>query len=187
MRIGYVRVYAGEQTLALQLGALADAGCVSPVYRDTRIDTARPRAALDMCTAHLQGGDTLVIWKLDRLARSTSRLLAILLRLAERDIAVESIVERITPSTAPDRVRVLAALATFERTMIRRRAATGVAAARARGARIGRPPALSAEQIAVAREMASEGRTTCEIAQFCGVTPRTIRAVIARQGYYAQR
>ena len=147
--IGYARVSTRAQDLALQLDALERAGC-ERVYEDVGSGTIRRRPQLDACLDYLRAGDTLVVWRLDRLGRSLRHLVELVGVLREREIAFRSLTEAIDTNTSAGRLQLhlFAALAEFERELIRERARAGREAARARGRLGGRPKALTPEKLA---------------------------------------
>ena len=135
-RIGYARVSTDDQNLDLQRDALALAGC-STVYEETMSGKSADRPELGHCLKALRSGDTLVVWRLDRLGRSLPDLVGIVSSLEREGVAFESITERIETTSAAGKLifHVFAALAEFERNLIRERTRAGLAAARARGTR----------------------------------------------------
>src|SRR5919206_4316257 len=143
MDIGYARVSTGEQTLDLQLDALAKAGC-GKVYRETASGAKAERPVLEEVLGYLRPGDTLVVWRLDRLGRSLQHLIDVVAALAERGIGFKSLTEQIDTTTPGGKLifHVFGALAEFERDLIRERTQAGLAAARARGRNGGRPALL---------------------------------------------
>jgi DNA invertase Pin-like site-specific DNA recombinase len=171
--VGYARVSTHEQTLALQQDALAQAGC-GRVFADTASGAAAERPGLARALEHLRAGDTLVVWKLDRLGRSLPHLIETIARLQEREIGFKSLTEQIDTTTSGGKLifHVFAALAEFERDVIRERTRAGLVAARARGRRGGRPkaPALDdARKVALARALYDD--PSHSIADIC----RTLR------------
>ncbi|GLQ25452.1 recombinase family protein [Sulfitobacter pacificus] len=140
-KIGYVRVSDADQSEALQIDALKQAGCIK-LYHDHGISGAKTkRPALDRMMEALVTGDTLTVWKLDRLGRSTIHLLSILEKLQSRGIHFHALTQGIDTSTAVGRMIFgqLAVFAEYERSLISERTKAGMKAAKARGARIGRP------------------------------------------------
>ncbi|WP_083984031.1 recombinase family protein [Hyphomicrobium sp. GJ21] len=141
MLIGYARVSTDEQSVALQIDALERAGC-SRIFTDSGFSgVLRSRPALDDALACVQAGDTLVTWRLDRLGRSLSHLIMLVGDLEKRGIAFKSLSDTIDTSTSSGRLQfhMLGALAEFERSLISERTKAGMAAARIRGVRLGRP------------------------------------------------
>src|SRR5574338_1233398 len=148
MEIGYARVSTGEQTLALQLDALNAAGC-GTVYEETASGAKADRPVLAEVLAYLRPGDTLVVWRLDRLGRSLQHLIDVVAQLAERGIGFKSLTEQIDTTTPGGKLifHVFGALAEFEREIIRERTQAGLQAARARGRQGGRPRSLDATKL----------------------------------------
>lgn len=147
-RIGYARVSTDDQHLDLQRDALQQAGC-GVIYEEavSGKNTARPE--LEQCRKALRAGDTLVVWRLDRLGRSLSDLVQIVAELEKRGVYFESLTEKIETGSASGKLQfhVFAALAEFERGLIRERTQAGLAAARARGRAGGRKPKLDDQQV----------------------------------------
>jgi len=155
-KIGYVRVSDADQSEALQIDALKDAGCIK-LYTDhgvSGVKTARP--ALDQMLNDLNKGDTLTVWKLDRLGRSTIHLLSILEDLQNRGIHFHAITQGIDTSTAVGRMIFgqLAVFAEYERSLISERTKAGMKAAKERGVHVGRPK-MSATMETVLDELAN--------------------------------
>lgn len=147
-RIGYARVSTDDQHLDLQRDALQQAGC-GVIYEEAASgkDTARPE--LEQCRKALRAGDTLVVWRLDRLGRSLPDLVQIVTDLEQRSIGFESLTEKIETGSATGKVifHVFAALADFERSLIRERTRAGLAVARSRGRSGGRKRKLGEKQV----------------------------------------
>lgn len=183
MRIGYARVSSDDQEMALQLDALAKSGC-ERVFSE-KVSTGRDqRPQRDECLQTLRAGDTLVVWRLDRLGRSMAELVAIVNGLAKRGVIFESLTERIDTSSASGEFtfHLFAALAQFERQIIKERTKAGLEAARARGRRGGRQPKVTPK---AKREMAalyaSGTSTVGEICDRYEITRSTFyRAVLER-------
>src|ERR687893_369352 len=167
MLISYARVSTGEQTLDLQLDALAKAGC-EKIYRETASGAAAERPVLADVVGYLRSGDTLVVWRLDRLGRSLQHLIETIAQLAERGIGFKSLTEQIDTTTSGGKLvfHVFGALAEFERDLLRERTHAGLAAARARGRTGGRPKVLAdAKQVAMAQAL-SDGKQA-DVATIC--------------------
>lgn len=147
-RIGYARVSTDDQNLNLQRDALHKAGC-DVIYEESVSGKSANRPELDNCRKALRKGDTLVVWRLDRLGRSLPDLVHIVGDLEQTGVAFESLTEKIETSSAAGRLvfHVFAALSEFERNLIRERTQAGLAAARARGRSGGRKPKLDASQM----------------------------------------
>ncbi len=140
MLIGYARVSTFEQTLDLQQDALTHAGC-EQVFTDTLSGSVAERPGLQNALLYLRAGDTLVVWRLDRLGRSLKHLIETVTTLHERGIGFKSLTEDIDTTTSAGKLifHVFGALAEFERDLIRERTQAGLTAARARGRHGGRP------------------------------------------------
>jgi DNA invertase Pin-like site-specific DNA recombinase len=167
MDIGYARVSTGEQTLDLQLDALTNAGC-GKVYQETASGAKADRPVLEDVLSYLRSGDTLVVWRLDRLGRSLQHLIEVVAILAERGIGFKSLTEQIDTTTPGGKLifHIFGSLAEFERDLIRERTHAGLAAARARGRLGGRPKKLTdAKQLELARTLYTGGQT--DIATIC--------------------
>src|SRR5215470_16213287 len=134
MLVGYARVSTQEQTLALQQDALQKTGC-ERIFTDTASGTKTDRPGLDDALHFVCTGDTLIVWRLDRLGRSLKHLIETISRLQEQGIGFRSVQESIDTTTSGGKLifHVFGALAEFERDLIRERTLAGLAAARARG------------------------------------------------------
>src|SRR4051795_5969157 len=175
MLIGYARVSTLDQTLALQQDALTAAGC-EDIYTDTVSGSVTERPGLTNALSHLRSGDTLVVWRLDRLGRSLSHLIETVRQLQERGIGFRSLQEQIDTTTSGGKLvfHVFGALAEFERDLIRERTHAGLAAARARGRLFGRPKVLSPRKVEQLRTLATDERTTVtEICHTLGISRAT--------------
>jgi DNA invertase Pin-like site-specific DNA recombinase len=183
MLIGYARVSTEEQNLALQMDALKHAGC-GRIFQDEGISgVAANRPALNEALAALAPGDVLVTWKLDRLGRSLAHLISIIADLSGRAVGFRSLSEVIDTTTAGGMLifHVMGALAEFERALISERTRAGMAAARARGALIGRPPKLLEQEVMQARlEIAAGAASVVELAQILGVSRLTLDRALKR-------
>ena len=176
MLIGYARVSTQEQDLALQLDAFKAAGS-ERIYEERASGAQRDRPELKAALGYMRQGDTLVVWKLDRLARSLKQLIDTVEDLGGRGIGLRSLTEAIDTTTSGGKLifHIFAALAEFERAVIRERTLAGLAAARARGRKGGRPPALAAKDLAAAKAMLRDPEiTVSEIARRLGVAPSTL-------------
>src|SRR3954449_4124983 len=140
MLIGYARISTIDQTLALQRDALTAAGC-EQLYTDTVSGSVTERPGLTQALSHLRAGDTLVVWRLDRLGRSLPHLIETVSQLQQQGIGFRSLQEQIDTTTSGGKLvfHVFGALAEFERDLIRERTHAGLAAARKRGRLFGRP------------------------------------------------
>jgi DNA invertase Pin-like site-specific DNA recombinase len=175
-RIGYARVSTDDQHLDLQRDALAKAGCMT-IYEETASGKNAARAELSNCRKALRAGDTLVVWRLDRLGRSLSDLVKIVAELESEGIGFESLSEKIETGSAAGKLtfHVFAALAEFERNLIRERTFAGLAAARARGRQGGRKPALDEKQIREIKALMRDPKIRAvDVAQRYGVSRATL-------------
>lgn len=178
MLIGYARVSTDDQDLSQQRSALQAAGC-RRVYEE-KVSGAKRDRLIDQ----LRADDVVTVTRLDRLARSTRDLLDVAERLQEVGAGLRSLAEPWSDTTSPAGRMVLtvfAGIAEFERTLIAERTGTGRMAARARGVRIGRPPKLTREQIALARRLVDEGRSPREAARILNVHASTLYRAFALQ------
>jgi DNA invertase Pin-like site-specific DNA recombinase len=163
MAIGDARVSTQDQHPALQLDALHAAGCAK-VCVEQASGAQRDRPPLQAALDYARPGDTLVVWKLDRLARSLQQLIETIERLAAREIGFRSRTEAIETATAGGRLvfHLCASLAEFARAIIRERTRAGLDAARARGRTGGRPPALTARKRTAAKALLADPTLTVE-------------------------
>jgi DNA invertase Pin-like site-specific DNA recombinase len=155
MLIGYYRFSTHDQTGDLQTDALRKAGC-EKIYGDQGVSGSKTdRPELTKALADLRAGDTLVVWRLDRLGRSLPHLIEVVNGLNAQGVEFRSLQETIDTSSATGKLvfHVMAAMAEFERDLIRERTNAGLAAARARGRNGGRPKALSPEKVQIARTL----------------------------------
>lgn len=183
-RIGYARISTDDQNLDLQRDALRLAG-VGHVYEEAASSKTAVRQELDHCLKALRTGDTLVVWRLDRLGRSLPDLVHIVASLEEKGIGFESITEKIETTSAAGKLvfHVFAALAEFERNLIRERTRAGLDAARARGRSGGRKPKLDARQISEIKRLMSDPTIPVgQIAERYKVSRTTIYKVAPRGG-----
>lgn len=180
-KIGYARVSTGDQDLALQLDALKAAGC-GRVYWDHGISgstTARP--GLDNALGHLRDGDTLTVWKLDRLGRSTAHLVTLVEKFKADGIGFHSVTDGINTNTPAGEMMftIMAAVAQMERSLTIERTRAGLEAAKARGRKGGRKPKLTAAQVSQVRKMRhDQDMTLNKIADMFNVSRATIIRVL---------
>ena len=182
MLVGYARVSTTDQNLDLQKDALRKAGC-RRVYADTASGATDARKGLTQALGYLRKGDTLVVWKLDRLGRSLRHLIDTVNKLHARKVGFRSLQENIDTTTSGGKLffHVFGALAEFERDLIRERTQAGLRAARARGRLGGRPRALSEKKLAQARMLyASRCHTAGRIAKTLGVSRSTLYRYLGR-------
>lgn len=163
MLIGYARVSTMEQNLDLQVDALKDAGC-EKIITDTVSGARVERPGLAKLKELLRKGDTLVIWKLDRLGRSLKNLIEWVQYLDHHGVALKSLKENIDTSTSTGKLifHIFGALSEFERDLIRERTQAGMLSARARGRLGGRPKSLSEEKRELAMQLYSTGKYTVD-------------------------
>jgi DNA invertase Pin-like site-specific DNA recombinase len=154
MLIGYARVSTHEQTLNLQQDTLTKAGCTK-IFTDTASGAKTERIGLEEALTYVRKGDTLVVWRLDRLGRSLPHLITTMTDLEERGIGFKSLTENIDTTTSGGKLifHIFGALAEFERNLIRERTQAGLTAARARGRIGGRPKALTPDQRRIAQAL----------------------------------
>jgi DNA invertase Pin-like site-specific DNA recombinase len=162
MLIGYARVSTQDQTLDLQTDALKQAGC-EKLFTDTISGTKSERPGLQEAMNHLRAGDTLVVWRLDRLGRTLKHLIATITDLNDKGIGFKSLQENMDSTTSGGKLifHIFGALAEFEREVIKERTVAGLQAARARGRLGGRPrmQSLDPKKIALARKLYEDGNT----------------------------
>jgi DNA invertase Pin-like site-specific DNA recombinase len=161
MLVGYARVSTTDQSLDLQQDALRATGCTK-VFTDVISGAAGARPGLAQALEYLRPGDTLVVWRLDRLGRSLSHLIEIITTLTRREVGFRSLQEHLDTTTSGGKLifHVFGALAEFEREIIRERTQAGLAAARARGRRGGRPRKLDDQRLSFARALLSDPTAT---------------------------
>jgi DNA invertase Pin-like site-specific DNA recombinase len=166
VKIGYARVSRDEQTLDLQTDALNQAKC-DRIYTDKASGALASRPGLDKALEQLRLGDTLVVWRLDRLGRSLKHLIEVVEDLNAQGIGFASLTESIDTTTSNGKLifHIFCSLAEFERNIIRERTLAGLAAARARGRKGGRKPTITQKKIATAQKLADT--STDSIADIC--------------------
>ena len=176
LKLGYARVSTLDQNLALQQDALKEAGC-EKIYIEQMSGAIRERPALAEALEYARSGDTLIVWKLDRLARSMKQLIETIESLRLRGIGFRSLTEAID-TTTPQGVLVFhmfSALAEFERALIRERTRAGLKAAKRMGRIGGRPAKLTEDDLDVARTLlANPDITVADVADRIGVSPATL-------------
>jgi DNA invertase Pin-like site-specific DNA recombinase len=176
MLIGYARVSTPDQILDLQKDALAKAGC-QETFSDVASGSKTSREGLDKALKYLRQGDTLVVWRLDRLGRSLRHLVDIVAELQARGIAFRSLTENIDTITAGGKLflHVFGALAEFERELNRERTLAGLKAAADRGRKGGRPRLMDLSKIQLARTLHKEKTiTVSEICSTLGISKGTL-------------
>lgn len=184
MKIGYARVSTVEQNLDMQRDALEKVGC-EKIIVDKASGTVAARPGLEKIKELLRAGDTLVVWRLDRLGRSLQDLIAWAFYLEENGVALQSLAETIDTSTSTGKLtfHLFGALAEFERNLIRERTQAGLAAARARGRLGGRPSALDPDKQALAVQLYREKKlTVAKICTMMGISKPTLYAYVRAAG-----
>ena len=180
--IGYARVSSTGQDAALQLDALERAG-VLKVFTDKVSGSSRIRPGWDDCMDYLQPGNVLVVWKLDRVGRSTAELAQIIVQLGERGINFKSLTETFIDTTTADGrlvFHIFAALAEHERNRLIERTQAGLTAARERGRVGGRPPTVTDEQLREAKRMRTNGMTVVDISRLLQVGRMSLTRALQR-------
>jgi DNA invertase Pin-like site-specific DNA recombinase len=175
MLIGYARVSTHEQTLHLQQDALTKAECIK-IFTDTASGAMTERIGLDEALKYVRKGDTLVVWRLDRLGRSLPHLITTMTDLEERGIGFKSLTENIDTTTSGGKLifHIFGALAEFERNLIRERTQAGLVAARARGKKGGRPKVLTGRRLGIARDLYERRHPIAEILQTLKISRATL-------------
>lgn len=178
---GYARVSTSDQEPTAQVDALRAAGC-DPIFVERASGGIMERPEWQACNRGLGKGDTLTVVRIDRLGRSLTDLVSTLDDLAARGVHFRSLTEGIDTSTPLGRMfyQLAAAFAEYERALIRERTCAGIDAARAAGRRIGRPPALTDEQRALARRLRAQGEGVAAIARLLKVSPSTVRRALGK-------
>jgi DNA invertase Pin-like site-specific DNA recombinase len=183
MLIGYARVSTLEQDLALQIDALKKAGCHN-IFDDKASGATTQRPGLTEALAYVRKGDTLVVWRLDRLGRSLRHLIDVIADLEKRGVGLRSLQESIDTTTSGGRLifQIFGALAEFERNLIKERTQAGLTAARVRGRKGGRPKALDATKIALAYRLYDEKKHTIkEICRMLGISKPSLYAYLEQR------
>jgi len=178
---GYVRTSTEHQNMGLQFEALKSAGIDDRnIYSDQMSGSKRERPQLNALMEKLKDGDTLVIWKFDRLARSMNDLIEITNKLHKKGVQFKSITEDIDTNSPMGKFafHLLGALGQFERELIKERINAGIANARDKGKHIGRPRILTDEQIKVAQDMRKNGKGVMKIARVLGCSRHAIYRAI---------
>lgn len=188
MLIGYMRVSSADdrQSVDLQRDALIAAG-VDPrhIHTDKASGARDDRPGLKACLSYMAEGDTLVVWKLDRLGRSLPHLLSIIADLKERGIAFRSLTEQMDTTTPHGELlfSLFGALAQYERALTRERVMAGLAAAKRRGRKGGRPPAIDAEKMEAVVQALASGTSKAAVCRNFGIARSTLVGTLARTGW----
>ena len=181
MKYGYARVSTDDQNSALQLAALKKAGC-RKVFTDEGLSGATTkRPSLLRCLKALKSGDTLTVWKLDRLGRSLRDLITMLDELKQRGVKFRSLTEHIDTETPTGRAmwQMIGVLAELERSLISERTRAGVKAARVRGVKFGRKAKLTRQQITQAMKLIDQNESPDDVAASFHVGRSTLYRAIA--------
>jgi DNA invertase Pin-like site-specific DNA recombinase len=182
VKVGYARVSSDEQRADLQIAALEAHGCAT-IYKDEDLSGAtRARPALQQCLAALEKDDTLVVWKLDRLARSLRDTIFMLDDLRDRGVKFISVTEAIDTTTPSGRAnwQMIGVFAELERSMIIQRTRAGLDAAKERGVRLGRPFKMTDDQVACAKVLLENGKPPSMVAEEYGVSRSTLYLHLSR-------
>lgn len=173
--IGYARISTSEQSTDLQRDALLGAGCTR-IFSDEMSGARADRPGLRQAHDYAREGDTLVVWRLDRVGRSVAHLIEVVAELERRGVALQSLTEQIDTSSPSGKLvfNVFSAIAEFERNLIRERVTAGLEAARKRGRIGGRPKAVDAAKARSIRAMKSQGLTTSEILESAQISRATL-------------
>jgi len=176
MLIGYARVSTDDQNLDLQIDALTKDGC-DRILEDHISGAKAERPGLQEALNYARVGDTIVVWRLDRLSRSLKDLIEMVTQLESRGIGLKSLQEAIDTSSSSGKLifHIFGALAEFERNLIRERTQAGLQAARARGRKGGRPKSLNKDKQALAVKLYEEKKHTIkQICQMMGISKPTL-------------
>ena len=176
MKIGYARISTLEQNLDLQIDALSSAGC-EKIITDKMSGSVSDRPGISKLKEILRKGDTVVVWRLDRLGRSLKHLIEWIGELNEMDVGFHSLQENIDTQSPTGKLifHIFGALSEFERNLIRERTKAGLEAARARGKQGGRPKKLDANKQELAKDLyASKKYTIMEICEMVGISKPTL-------------
>ncbi len=182
MKIGYARVSTDGQNLDLQLDTLKAAGC-EVIYQDAGVSGATiERDGLSQALSVFGEGDSLVVWKLDRLGRSLGFLCELVEYLGKQGAGFQSLTDGIDTTTSSGKLvfHIMGALAEFECDLIRERTKAGMKAAKKRGKHVGRPRSLTAQQVNYARELLDAGKSRREIAELFSVSDNTVGRIVKR-------
>ena len=176
MLIGYARVSTNDQNLDMQKDALEKAGC-EKIHVEKASGRSSNRPELGKVMNYLREGDTLVVWRLDRLGRSMNHLVELVTQMEEKGIGFRSLTEAMDTTTSGGKLifHIFGALAEFERNLIQERTQAGLAAARARGRKGGRPFALDESKRKMTIELYnSKEHSVEEICQTMGISRPTL-------------
>lgn len=187
MRIGYARVSTQDQNLELQLHALKEAGCAK-IYQEKISGGKKERPELNRMMESLRPGETVVVWRLDRLGRSLKHLIEIVDELSHMDVNFISLADNIDTSSAQGRLilGIFGSLAEYERELTRERTLAGLQAAKRAGVKLGRPRGLSHQSKRRAKAVANlykSGNSVSDIRNIIGnISTKTIYNYLAMEG-----
>lgn len=180
MLVGYARVSTGDQNLDMQQDALASAGCTQ-LFSDQITGAAQVKEGLASALSYIRPGDTLVVWKLDRLGRTVKGLIELVEQLKAKGVEFKSLTDGIDTNTSAGRFffHVMAAMAKMERELIKERTKAGLAAAKARGRSGGRKAKMNLSKIGAARQLLASGTMATDVAKNLGVSRATLYRALA--------
>lgn len=176
MVIGYARVSTWDQGIDVQVGILRELGC-ERIFKETKSGAKRDRAELARMIDQLRPGDTAMVWRLDRLARSTRDLLELVEAIGKTGAGFRSVCEPWADTTTAGGkmiMTIFAGIAEFERDLIRERTRVGRVAAKKRGVRFGRPEKMNEDQVKLMKRLLGEGKSVSEVARTFGVHRTTV-------------
>lgn len=181
MLVGYARVSTGDQNLDLQQDALTGAGCTQ-IFSDRITGAAQVKEGLASALGYMREGDTLVVWKLDRLGRTIKGLIELVEQLKAKGVEFRSLTDGIDTSTPAGRFffHVMAAMAEMERELIKERTSAGLAAAKARGRTGGRKAKMDPSKIDAAKRLLASGGLATDVAKNLGVSRATLYRALAK-------
>ena len=176
MLVGYARISTGDQHLELQIDALKEAGC-ERIFQDRVSGSVKNRQNLELALGFVRSGDTLVVWRLDRLSRSLQEPIETVMLIESRGIQLKSLHESINTASSIGKLifHLFCALAEFESNLIKERTLAGLQAARARGRKGSRPPSLDAEKRKLAVKLYHEkNHSVNQVCQMMGISRPTL-------------
>lgn len=187
MLVGYARVSTGDQNLDMQQDALTGAGCTQ-LFSDRITGAAQFKEGLTSALNYIRPGDTLVVWKLDRLGRTVKGLIELVEQLKAKGVKFRSLTDGIDTSTSAGRFffHVMAAMAEMERELIKERTKAGLAAAKARGRKGGRKAKMDLSKISAARQLLASGTVATDVAKNLGVSRATLYRALSAHSFQIQ-
>jgi len=186
MLVGYARVSTGDQNLDMQQDALIGAGCTQ-LFSDKITGAAQVKEGLASALSYTRPGDTLVVWKLDRLGRTVKGLIELVDQLKAKKVEFKSLTDGIDTSTSAGRFffHVMAAMAEMERELIKERTKAGLAAAKARGRKGGRKAKMDPSKIDAARQLLASGGVATDVAKNLSVSRATLYRALSNNSVLA--